>query len=133
MTRWTLVGMLAVCSAVSLVLMFASSGCGLCSDGQWRGECSKPKSCDTKNPPAYISDKGEIERIADYLRPLAHDPDSISVTNCTTPLLTEVDCWVTTCDVRGRNPYGGLILKRETYSVSNEGIVGRGEPGPHVR
>lgn len=48
----------------------------------------------------------------------AHDPDSIEVKNCTNPILTKDHCWVTTCDVRGKNAFGALVLARKRFSLS---------------
>ena len=49
----------------------------------------------------------------------AHDPGSISVKNCTSPILSKENCWVTQCDVRGKNAFGAMILNRKTYSINS--------------
>lgn len=51
----------------------------------------------------------------------AHDPDSIDVTECTVPRLTNDNCWVSRCKVRGKNAFGGTILQLNTYSISTLG------------
>jgi len=48
----------------------------------------------------------------------AHDPDSIDVSNCTRPVLSKDNCWVSTCDVRGKNAFGALTLQKQTWSYS---------------
>jgi hypothetical protein len=65
---------------------------------------------------------GECVGIASALRRVANDPGSIDVENCTDPRLTRDHCWVTTCDVRGKNAFGALILLRKTFSMSNVGV-----------
>lgn len=65
---------------------------------------------------------GEVGNIESALRKVAHDPKSIDVENCTEPYLDPKRCWVTVCDVRGRNAFGGLILTRRTFSISKLGI-----------
>ena len=45
----------------------------------------------------------------------AHDPDSIDVENCTAPELTMRSCWQFTCDVRGKNMFGAMVLNRRTF------------------
>jgi len=65
---------------------------------------------------------GEVVGIERALKRVAHDPDSIDVENCTEPTLSEKHCWVTTCDVRGKNMFGGKILQRKRFSISKLGI-----------
>jgi hypothetical protein len=60
--------------------------------------------------------------IESALKRTAHDPSSIDVENCTDPVLYERQCWVTTCDVRGRNAFGAMILQRKQFSISKLGV-----------
>lgn len=41
----------------------------------------------------------------------SHDPDSISVEECTTPTLDPQHCWVAVCRVRGMNQRGARVLQ----------------------
>jgi hypothetical protein len=65
---------------------------------------------------------GEVVGLARVIKDGAHDPDSIVVDKCTVPVLTERNCWRVTCNVRGKNAFGGLILQRKTYSYSRLGF-----------
>jgi hypothetical protein len=65
---------------------------------------------------------GEIAEVTLTVRQVAHDPDSIDVKNCTPPLLSKKDCWVTTCDVRGKNAFGAFVLSQRTFSISSRGV-----------
>lgn len=65
---------------------------------------------------------GEVAGIERALKKVAHDPDSIDVENCTDPIMTEKHCWVTSCDVRGKNMFGAKILQRKRFSVSKVGV-----------
>ncbi len=65
---------------------------------------------------------GEIVGLEAHIKQTANDPDSIDVENCTLPQLTEKHCWVSTCNVRGKNAFNALILLRKTYSFSKLGI-----------
>lgn len=65
---------------------------------------------------------GEVIGIARALKKVAHDPDSIDVENCTEPVLSEKHCWITSCNVRGKNMFGGKILQRRRFSLSKLGI-----------
>jgi hypothetical protein len=61
---------------------------------------------------------GEVIGLESALKKTAHDPDSIDVENCTTPVLTGKVCWVFICDVRGKNMFGAMILQRRKFSFS---------------
>jgi hypothetical protein len=61
---------------------------------------------------------GEVIGLARTIKETANDPDSIEVTNCTQPQMTTDNCWLTTCNVRGKNGFGGLVLQRQTWSYS---------------
>lgn len=61
---------------------------------------------------------GEVAGLESTIARTAHDPDSIDVENCTKPQLTTDNCWQFTCDVRGKNAFGALILNRNTYYYS---------------
>ena len=61
---------------------------------------------------------GECGNIESALKRVAHDPGSIDVENCTDPVLYRDRCWVTTCDVRGKNAFGALVLNRKRFSIS---------------
>jgi len=72
-----------------------------------------------------ISLCGENPKEATYyvvetiLKRSAHDPSSIDVEECSSPILSKNNCWVTECDVRGKNMFGAMIFARKTYSISN--------------
>lgn len=61
---------------------------------------------------------GEISEVTYAIKQVAHDPDSIEVKNCTAPVLTKKACWVTTCDVRGKNAFGALVFDQKRFSIS---------------
>jgi hypothetical protein len=65
---------------------------------------------------------GELIGVAYVLKESANDPDSIDVKNCTSPMLSSDNCWISTCDVRGKNGFGAKILKRMTFSKSKLGF-----------
>lgn len=65
---------------------------------------------------------GEIIGLERHIKETANDPDSIDVEKCTVPVMTEKRCWVSTCNVRGKNAFGALILLRKTYSFSKLGV-----------
>jgi hypothetical protein len=68
--------------------------------------------------PVISSWDGEMIGLASTIRESAHDPDSIDVSKCTQPILTKENCWVSACNVRGKNAFGGLILQRQVWSYS---------------
>lgn len=68
--------------------------------------------------PLVSSWDGEVVGLESSLRESANDPDSIDVEKCTDPKLTPTNCWVVTCNVRGKNGFGALILLRKTYYYS---------------
>jgi hypothetical protein len=65
---------------------------------------------------------GEVIGLEHHIKQTAHDPSSIDVENRTEPRFSDKNCWVSTCDVRGKNAFGALILQRHTYSFSKLGI-----------
>ncbi len=65
---------------------------------------------------------GEVIGLERHIKETANDPDSIDAEKCTNPVMTEKHCWVSTCNVRGKNGFGALILLRKTYSFSKLGI-----------
>jgi hypothetical protein len=68
---------------------------------------------------------GECTGLEAHVRQTANDPDSIDVERCTDPVLTEARCWMTQCDVRGKNAFGALVLQRQTFMMSTLGIESR--------
>ena len=66
---------------------------------------------------------GELVGAERYMRQTAHDPGSIDVEHCSTPQLTRRNCWVSTCQVRGRNAFGAMVLNSVTFSVGRAGIL----------
>ncbi len=61
----------------------------------------------------------EVER---YLKRVAHDPDSIDVSACTKAVPTEKG-WAIRCEYRGKNAFGGLILKNGLFVVKHGAVV----------
>lgn len=74
-------------------------------------------------PPTLSAWDGELVGSERVLAENANDPDSIDVERCTTPVLTRDDCWATTCQVRGRNAFGGLVLNHVRFSVAAHGRI----------
>jgi phage gp37-like protein len=69
-------------------------------------------------PPLLGAWDGELMGSETFLAESAHDPGSIDVENCTVPVLTDRDCWTTTCQVRGRNAFGAMVLNRVRFQVA---------------
>ena len=88
---------LAELAALKVVCGDAPVGCG----GGWDGECIGAKSA---------------------FKQIAHDPDSVDVENCSTPVLTKKHCWVSECTVRAKNAFGGKIAKTHTFGFSTLGV-----------
>ena len=65
---------------------------------------------------------GDLIGVEYVLKETANDPDSIEVKNCTEPALSSDNCWLSTCDVRGKNAFGAKILKRMTFSKNALGF-----------
>jgi hypothetical protein len=68
--------------------------------------------------PAISPWDGEVIGLESTLKETANDPDSIDVEKCTDPVLTEKACWLVSCNVRGKNGFGALILLRKSYAYS---------------
>lgn len=73
-------------------------------------------------PPMLSAWDGELVGSERYLAASAHDPGSIDVEHCTNPVLTRA-CWITTCEVRGRNAFGMRVLNRVRFSVGRENHI----------
>jgi hypothetical protein len=63
---------------------------------------------------------GKVESAA--VKRVAHAPSLIDVENCTVAVLTREHCWVTTCEVRGKNAFGAKVLDRRRFSMSALGV-----------
>lgn len=48
---------------------------------------------------------------------VAHDPDSVEISECTKPRMSD-NCWLTTCKVRAKNGFGALVLQRYRFAVT---------------
>jgi len=68
--------------------------------------------------PSISSWDGAWTGLESTIKESANDPSSIDVSNCTQPILTKDKCWLSTCNVRGKNGFGALILQRQTWSYS---------------
>lgn len=66
---------------------------------------------------------GEVPAARVHVERTAHDADSIEVKNCTVPQLTNKFCWITTCDVRGKNVFGAMVLNRVRFSIGKHPSV----------
>lgn len=73
--------------------------------------------------PALSTWDGEVIGAERHLKQSAHDPSSIDVADCSEPQLTKDRCWLTTCNVRGRNTYGALVLSRWRFWVGRENTI----------
>lgn len=65
---------------------------------------------------------GEVSAVTYFVKESAHDPSSIEVKDCSVPVLTTQDCWVTTCAVRGKNVLGAMVLERVEFSIASGGV-----------
>lgn len=77
--------------------------------------------CGAERPSLSVFE-GELIGSESYVAQTAHDPDSIDVENCTPPALGR-QCWESTCDVRGRNAFGAMVLNRMTFVVVRGEVV----------
>lgn len=75
-------------------------------------------------PPLIGGWDGELLGSESFLGRTAHDPRSIDVEHCTTPVLSARSCWITECDVRGKNAFGARVYDRMAFSVGRNGILG---------
>lgn len=68
---------------------------------------------------------GELFGAESFVERGAHDPSSIDVENCTVPQLSTSrnQCWLSTCDVRGTNAFGAMVLNRMQFEVQHGEIV----------
>jgi hypothetical protein len=66
---------------------------------------------------------GELIGSEAYMRRTAHDPGSIDVENCSSPILTRRQCWLSVCQVRGRNAFGAMVLNRVRFSVGRGNTI----------
>lgn len=68
----------------------------------------------------------ELSGAESFVQRSAHDPDSIDVSNCTAPELYETACWVSDCDVRGKNAFGATVLTHMRFSyIRGRVVVGK--------
>lgn len=69
---------------------------------------------------------GELIGAERIMRSSAHDPDSIDVENCSPPALavSRNYCWLSTCDVRGRNLFGAMVRNRIQFEARHGLVVG---------
>jgi len=75
------------------------------------------------SPPSISPWDGELVGSERYIRRTAHDPDSVDVGHCTTPVLTRRECWVSVCEVRGRNAFGAVVMHRVRFSVGRQNEI----------
>lgn len=62
-----------------------------------------------------------------YLEDHLNDPDSFKAVGCTEPSLTKSSCWVTKCQFRAKNAFGGMIVQTMQFSIgapTNDSISG---------
>jgi len=64
---------------------------------------------------AWVLFKMKLEKVA-------NDPDSIEIVDCTLPVMTEKHCWVTRCNIRGKNAFGHLVLQQKWVGFSKLGV-----------
>ena len=69
----------------------------------------------------------EVER---YLKSVANDPDSIDIENCTEPYKADKG-WIVLCKYRGRNAFGGMILKHNWFIIRQNQVIGVEEPSAY--
>jgi hypothetical protein len=67
------------------------------------------------NQPTLSGWDGGNSEAESLVKQTAHDPDSIDVEHCTVPELTSARCWRFTCNVRGKNMFGALVLNEKTF------------------
>lgn len=69
---------------------------------------------------AYV--QGEVVGLKASIQRRAHDPDSIEIVGCTTPVLSTDTCWLFQCSVRGKNALGARVLQTRSYQRSALGF-----------
>ncbi|MEI9937441.1 MAG: DUF4190 domain-containing protein [Pseudomonadota bacterium] len=67
-------------------------------------------------------DGGSIEA-EEFVKRTANDPGSVDVERCTDPVLKTGACWMTKCDVRGKNAFGAEILNEMEFTFRNRQVV----------
>ena len=60
-------------------------------------------------------DVGQIDAVY-FLKKLSGDPDSVQVRDCTAPMMVPDHCWVSSCNIRGQNAFGAVVLRRMMIS-----------------
>jgi len=85
-----------------------------------REQANFTAKCGTK---PLVSQAGELVGAKEFVQRTANDPDSIQVSNCSDPVSNPTTCWSVTCDVRGKNAFNALILKRTVFALKNDEIT----------
>ena len=68
-------------------------------------------------------DGGSLEA-EEFVKRTANDPGSVDVERCTDPVLRAGACWITKCDVRGKNALGAAVLNEMEFTFRNRQVVG---------
>lgn len=74
-------------------------------------------------PPVPSSWDGGIRSVESYVKSSAHDPGSIDVENCSTPVLSSDSCWRTECHVLGKNAFGAKVRNVGTFWIASDQVV----------
>ncbi|MEM6531687.1 MAG: hypothetical protein AAF654_03650 [Myxococcota bacterium] len=73
------------------------------------------KKCGKRPAPSVFG--GGFGAVKTYVEASAHDPNSVQISDCTVPILTEESCWVSDCSVRANNGFGAKVLQRFRFSM----------------
>jgi DnaJ domain len=85
-----------------------------------KGAAAYKELCGQK--PSFGYEHGAIVGLRELIQRHAHDPGSIEVVGCTTPIITADTCWIFQCNVRGKNALGARVLQTRTYQGTRFGF-----------
>ena len=77
---------------------------------------------------AYINKHGEMSDylaeyvVKDYLKSIAHDPDSIKISRCSSGMQGDYG-WAVACTYHARNGFGGIMKYKAIFIISNQQVI----------
>lgn len=73
------------------------------------------------NPP-MLGWGNVVYQVEDYLERITKDPDSLEISGCSEILYSERG-WVTSCDWRARNSFGGFVREINKFYISHSQVI----------
>jgi hypothetical protein len=65
---------------------------------------------------------GSYRAVNQYLQEHAHDPDSVKVDGCTSPMKTNKG-WVVRCEYRAKNAFGAVVRGNTYFAIKQNTVV----------